>query len=146
MLNENLKSTLRRKNDHMAVNDSYRDFVLEQLEHFGPITAKKMFGGIGLFFDCLTFGLIAKDVMYLKTDDSNRAEYEKEGMGPFKPFENKPMLMLYYEVPADILENKVELVNWARTAWEIARNKPLCFSLFTMPKKVSSSSTCSSIY
>lgn len=108
----------------MAVNDSYRDFVLEQLEHFGPITAKKMFGGIGLFFDGLMFGLIAKDVMYLKTDDSNRAEYEKASMVPFKPFEDKPMLMPYYEVPGDILENKVELVRWARTAWEIARNKP----------------------
>lgn len=108
----------------MYVNDSYRDYVLEQLEHFGPVIAKKMFGGIGLFFDGIMFGVIANDVFYLKVDDSTKAEYEKEGMDPFKPFEDKPMIMPYYEVPVDVLENRVQLESWARKALEIARTNP----------------------
>jgi TfoX/Sxy family transcriptional regulator of competence genes len=60
--------------------------VLEQLQGAGPVTAKKMFGGVGLYIDMVFFGLIADDVLYLKVDDSNRADYEAEGMKPFKPF------------------------------------------------------------
>ena len=33
----------------MAVTDSFVEFVLEQLDALGPITSKRMFGGVGLY-------------------------------------------------------------------------------------------------
>jgi DNA transformation protein len=33
----------------MPVTDSFLAFVLEQLDAVGPMTAKRMFGGVGLY-------------------------------------------------------------------------------------------------
>ena len=33
----------------MAVSDSYKVYVLEQLQVVGPVVAKAMFGGVGLY-------------------------------------------------------------------------------------------------
>jgi DNA transformation protein len=41
----------------MAVSNDYLDYVTEQLSEFGEITIRKMFGGAGLYFDELIFGL-----------------------------------------------------------------------------------------
>jgi hypothetical protein len=40
--------------------------------------------------------------------------YERAGMKPFQPFDDKPMVMPYYEVPVDILEDRELLAEWAR--------------------------------
>ena len=104
----------------MAVSESFSNYVLEQLIPFGPVIARKMFGGMGLFCNNIMFGLIANDVLYFKMDDSNRADYINSGMGPFKPFANKPMVMPYFEVPADVLEDRTILVSWAAKAFEVA--------------------------
>jgi TfoX N-terminal domain. len=50
-------------------------------------------------------------------------------MKPFQPFDHKPMLMPYYEVPVDILENRELLADWARKSLIASRNKN------TKPKK-----------
>jgi len=58
--------------------------------------------------------------LYLKVDDSNRQDYEKEGMPPFQPFADRPMTMQYYEVPAEVLEDKRQLQIWAQKAVAVA--------------------------
>jgi DNA transformation protein len=107
----------------MAVTDEYLTYVIDQLEALGPVRYKRMFGGAGLYFEGLFFGLIADDILYFKVDDSNRADYEVEGMGPFKPFPDKKEVMQYYEVPIDVLENKETLRNWAEKAVAVAELK-----------------------
>lgn len=82
-----------------------------------------MFGGAGLYCDGLFFALVADDVLYFKVDDSNRADYEAAGMGPFKPFPDKQGVMQYYEVPIDVLENRQTLRDWAEKALDVARRK-----------------------
>ena len=106
----------------MAVSESYRDYIMDQLEPLGFITIKKMFGGAGIYYDGLIFGLLADDVLYFRVDDSNRLDYEEAGMGPFKPFADKPMVMPYYEVPIDVLENREELYEWVRKACIASKN------------------------
>ena len=113
----------------MAISESYKDYIVDQLGRLGFVTVKKMFGGAGIYFDGLIFGLLADDVLYFKVDDSNRSDYERAGMEPFQPFEDKPMVMQYYEVPVDILENREQLADWARKALSASRNK------HTKPKK-----------
>jgi DNA transformation protein and related proteins len=105
----------------MAVSDSYRSYVLDQLQVMGSVKAKKMFGGVGLYHGGVFFGLIADDTVYLKVDESNRAEFEIAGSGAFRPYGNESYSMSYYEVPADVLENPATLRVWGDKAVAVAR-------------------------
>jgi len=80
-----------------------------------------MFGGVGLYHDELFFGLIDDDVLYLKADDSNRADYTSRSMEPFRPFVDRPLYsMSYFQVPAEILEDAESLAAWARKSCAVA--------------------------
>ena len=106
----------------MAVSTEFQDYVLEQLAGIGTITPKRMFGGVGLYYRKLFFGILFNNNFYLKVDDTNRADYENAGMPAFKPYKNRPATMQYYEVPAEILEDKMQLKSWAQKAIEAASN------------------------
>ncbi|AET69046.1 regulator of competence-specific genes [Desulfosporosinus orientis DSM 765] len=111
----------------MAVSESFKDYVLDQLgllDQMGFIKVKKMFGGAGLYYDGLIFGLLADDVLYFKVDDSNRSDYEKAGTEAFRPFAHKPMVMSYYEVPVDIMEDREQLADWVWKALLVSKNNP----------------------
>jgi DNA transformation protein len=108
----------------MAISENFKEYVVDQLGKLGFVTVKKMFGGAGIYYDGLIFGLLADDVLYFKVDDSNRSDYEQAGMEPFQPFDDKPMVMQYYEVPVDILENRELLADWARKALSASKNRP----------------------
>ena len=105
----------------LKVSDGFKSFVLDQLSGLDGVIPKAMFGGIGLYYRDTFFGILARDTLYLKVDDTNRADYEREGMKPFKPYPGRPSTMQYYEVPAGVLESSVELVSWARKAVAVAR-------------------------
>ena len=107
----------------MAVSPSYRAYVLEQLQVIGNVTAKAMFGGVGLYSQSRFFGLIADDTLYLKVDDGNRGDYERVGAGPFRPYGDESYSMHYYELPAEVLEDRSELRVWAEKAVAAARRK-----------------------
>jgi DNA transformation protein len=99
----------------MAVTDDYLRYVLEQLAGLGHVTPRHMFGGVGLYHEERFFGIITRDTLYFKVNDSNRGDYEARGMDRFRPYVNRPHLsMTYYEVPADTLEDADECVAWAR--------------------------------
>ena len=103
----------------MAVSDSYREFVLEQLGRVTPVTGKSMFGGVGIYAQGLFFALIAEDRLYFKVDDATRPEFERRGMEPFRPF-GEESAMGYYEVPADVVEDVSQLEPWTRNAIDVA--------------------------
>jgi DNA transformation protein len=108
----------------VTVSDSFVAFVLEQLDGVGPITTKRMFGGVGLYAGDLFFALIAGDVLYLKGDDATRAAREAAGAHPFQPYPGRPRgkgKMQYYSVPAAILEDGDALLAWATQSIAIAR-------------------------
>ena len=97
--------------------DSFASFVLEQLgaDNGGPITARRMFGSLGLYQHDVFFGIISKGHLYLKTSEATRAAYEAHGMGPFQPRAGQT-LKNYYEVPVDILEDPDTLAEWVAEA------------------------------
>jgi DNA transformation protein len=108
----------------VPVTDGFVEFVLEQLDALGPITPKRMFGGVGLYAGELFFALIAGDVLYLKGDDATRGAREAAGARPFQPYPDRPKgkgKMQYYSVPAAILEDGDALLAWAKQAVAIAR-------------------------
>lgn len=108
----------------MPVTDSFLAFLLEQLDPLGPITPKRMFGGVGLYAGDLFFALVSRDVLYLKADGDTRGPREAAGARPFQPFPDRPRgkgKMQYYSVPAVILEDGDALIGWAKEAVSIAR-------------------------
>jgi DNA transformation protein and related proteins len=104
----------------LAVTDGFRSFVLDQLEELGDVTARSMFGGVGLYHSGVFFGLIARDTLYLKVGEANRADYERAKMKPFRPYPGRPGTMKYYAVPIAVVESAPELAAWARRAIDVA--------------------------
>jgi DNA transformation protein and related proteins len=98
----------------MAVSREYLEYIIDQLNAFGSVDARRMFGGAGIYHDGVFFGLVADDNLYFKVDDGNRADYEAAGSGPFRPFGTYSMS--FYEVPADVLEDSDDLKKWATKA------------------------------
>ncbi len=105
----------------MAVSASFLTFALEQLSRVAPVRSRRMFGGVGLYASDLFFALIADDTLYFKVDDSNRAEFERWGTGPFMPFGDTSHVMQYYEVPIAVLEEIERLEPTMNAALDVAR-------------------------
>jgi len=83
----------------LKVSDAFKRFVLDQLEELGDVTPRSMFGGVGLYHAGVFFGLLARDTLYLKIDDSSRPDYEAAGMAAFRPYRGRGGTMRYAQVP-----------------------------------------------
>jgi DNA transformation protein len=106
----------------MPVSQTFREWVREQLRpSVRGLRDRSMFGGVGLYAGELFFALLAADRLYLKVDDSNRADFAAAGMGPFDPYGDGRMIMQYYEVPLEVIESPQQLAEWAAKALEVAR-------------------------
>ena len=110
----------------MSVTSSYLNYVVDQLASLRGVTAKRMFGGIGLYSDARFFGLIDDDVLFLRVDDRSRGDYLARDMPPFHPVRSKPEQTSanYYQVPGDVLDDAEELAVWARRALVAAQAAP----------------------
>ncbi|WP_199743335.1 TfoX/Sxy family protein [Caulobacter sp. 602-1] len=103
----------------MAVSADYRDFVVEQLAPLGQITARRMFGGVGVYANGLFFALIDDDVLYLKGDETLKGAFEAAGSQAFAPFgHDRPMA--YWTAPAEALDDQDLLLEWSRRSLEVA--------------------------
>ena len=111
----------RRTLRSLKVSDGFRAFVLDQLEELGEVTPKSMFGGVGLYYRGIFFGIIARDTLYLKVGDANRADFARAKMRPFKPYPDRSGTMKYHAVPLGVLESAPELAAWARKSIAVAR-------------------------
>lgn len=105
----------------MPVSAEFREYVLDQLRAVAPVSARAMFGGVGIYSRGTFFALIADDVLYFKVDETNRSDYEAAGSRTFNPFNKNPMK--YFEVPVDVLEDEEQLRRWTRAALEVARKQ-----------------------
>jgi DNA transformation protein len=105
----------------MAKLTPFVEYLLELLATIPAVTAKKMFGGYGLFRDGLMFGLVADDTLYLKVDEQNRALFAERRLEPFVYVKDgKPMPMSYHQAPGEALDNPDDMVEWADIAYGAA--------------------------
>ncbi|MCB5189405.1 TfoX/Sxy family protein [Methylobacillus arboreus] len=103
------------------MSEEFISYLEELLQDFGPIHARRMFGGYGIYHDGLMFALIADDTLYLKTDEQNRAAFETLGLPAFRyQKQGKEISMSYTQAPADMLEAPTEAAYWARLAYAAA--------------------------
>jgi DNA transformation protein len=106
-------------------DDSFAEFVLDQLSALPDVRMKAMFGAHALFCGDKIFGIIDEGRLFFKTDWQSQEDYTSCGMGPFTyKAKGKTVTMSYHEVPPDVLENPHEMVLWAGKAIQIAASKP----------------------
>ncbi len=104
----------------MAIDQEYLAFLEDQLSNFGDFETKKMFGGVGFFRDGKMFAMLGGSTFRLKVDEQNRADFEARGMKPYHS-KKKGKGMPYWEVPADIIEDRDELALWTQKAYDAAQ-------------------------
>lgn len=86
----------------MASDQKFVDFVLDQIENAGEITAKKMFGEYGIYADEKLFGLICDNQLFIKPTQSGRAFIGNVVEAP--PYEGAK--------PSFLIEDKIEDSEW----------------------------------
>jgi DNA transformation protein len=106
----------------MPKRSEFVDFLLEQLAPLGEVSAKSMFGGWGIYSDGRMFALVANETLYIKVDDGNRADFEREGLQPFRydRTDREVAVMSYYQPPVPAIDDRELLCNWARKGIEAA--------------------------
>jgi DNA transformation protein len=105
----------------VPANEGFLEFVAEQMAGIGPVTVRKMFGGAGVFRGDRMIGLIADDLLYLRTDLESAPEFEARGMTPFVYSKRgRPVSMSYYRAPEECLEDPEEMMVWAGKAYAAA--------------------------
>ena len=67
----------------MAKTTPFVERMVARLAPLGPVRARAMFGGHGVYLDDLMFGLIAWDRLFLKVDDATIATFRDAGGAPF---------------------------------------------------------------
>ena len=96
--------------------------ILDQLGGFGPVAARAMFGGYGLYLHGVMFALVIEDTLYFKTDARNRDVFEAAGTGPFVyETRGRKVAMSYHEAPPEALEDADALLGLARGAYAAAQ-------------------------
>lgn len=100
-------------------DESFKDFILDQLVDIANVTERKMFGGFGLYADGIFFAIISESVLYLKTDKESKQKFVDAGMDCFRPSKDQ-VLKNYFETPSDVLEDREVLAEWVREAIHIA--------------------------
>lgn len=99
----------------------FTTYVVDLMQSIGPVSAKAMFGGYGIFLDGLMFGLIADNVLYLKVDQETENEFKAMGLAPFTyNKKGKEFKMSYYQAPEEALEDGEEMNLWAAKAYSTA--------------------------
>ena len=96
-------------------DESFKDFILDQLMGLDDVQARRMFGGFGLYQDETFFGIVHKGKLFFKVDESTVGAYRKRKMKPFRP-NARQTIKSYHQVPVEIIEDADALREWAATA------------------------------
>lgn len=110
----------------MITSREFLDLVLDQMADFGCVTARRMFGGVGIYRNGVMFALIADDVLYLKAAPSNIQDFDAEDLEPFtyRTGGGKKAVMSYRRAPFRCLEDEDSMTEWCRKAFAAACEGP----------------------
>lgn len=95
--------------------------IVIDLGELGPIAVRPMFGGHGVYWREVIFGMAFGGRLYFKVDEESKGEYQARGMEPFRPNERQT-LKSYYEVPPDVLDDRETLLSWATEAIRVGQD------------------------
>ncbi len=100
---------------------AFADFVLEVLTPWRPVTARRMFGGHGVYHAGVMFALIVDGTLYLKVDEESRTDFEAAGLAPFVyEAKGRRVSLSYYRAPDAMLDEPDVAREWAERGWQAA--------------------------
>lgn len=106
----------------MKAGDSFPARITRLLLPLGPVRARPMFGGCGIFLDDLMFALIAWNRLYFKVDDETKPGFAAAGGEPFVyQGKQRPVEISYWALPDETLDDPDGLIEWAELALRAAR-------------------------
>ncbi|WP_025865371.1 TfoX/Sxy family protein [Prolixibacter bellariivorans] len=86
----------------MATKQEFVDFVIDQIDKAGEITARKMFGEYGIYADGKFFGVICDNKLFIKPTNAGREFVGNVVEAP--PYEGAK--------PSFLIEDKLEEREW----------------------------------
>ena len=105
----------------MSARNEFVDYAVELMAGWATVSARKMFGGYGLYREGLMFALIADDELYFKTDAGNVAQFERAGSHPFTYVSTtRTVQMSYWSAPEASMESAAEMRDWCVSAYAAA--------------------------
>jgi DNA transformation protein and related proteins len=109
----------------MGSRDPAVDHFLELLAPMGAASARRLFGGWGLYLDESIVALFANGVVYMKADAPTREAFEVEGSVPFVFHgSGREITTSYWSLPEAALDSSEALQPWVQLALQAVRRKP----------------------
>ncbi len=108
----------------MEQNEFLEYIMHDALAQVQDLTAKRMFGGYGLYKADLFFAIIADKRLFFKVTAETKPLYTATGSEPFKyKRQDKEIVMdTYWEVPAEVLEDQKKIAQWVEAACKTEKN------------------------
>lgn len=99
-----------------AVGQQVTEALVQDLTELGDVTTRKMFGGHGVFRDGVMFAIVdPQGSIYLRADETTEQAFVDAGS-------EKHGRMPYWGLPNTVAGDASGLVEWARTAANVAAN------------------------
>jgi len=107
------------------MSSEFVSYLHEVFAPLGVIRTRRMFGGYGIYHQDLMFAVLIDETLYLKADDSSRANFEALDLPPFRyERQGKFISMSYYQAPEAIFDDPDEARLWGRRAYDAALRSP----------------------
>jgi DNA transformation protein len=102
----------------MSNAPTFVEHALDLLSLLGPVQARSMFGGHGLYARGVMFGLLDDDELFVRTDDESRPRFLAAGcrMWVYPGMKQTS----YYRPPDEAHEDPEAMLPWARLGLEAA--------------------------
>jgi DNA transformation protein len=105
----------------MANSPTFVEHALDLLAPLGPVQARRMFGGHGVYLRGVMFGLLDDDELFLKTDEETRPRFVAAGCRMWVyPGEAETS---YWRPPDEAHEDPEAMLPWAQLGLEAALRK-----------------------
>ena len=102
-------------------------FACDLFSGMGVVSARRMFGGAGLYAGAVMFALIDEGRIYLKTDPALQRELAAAGAVSWIYTERKgpkagvPQATSYWSLPESAIDDPDEAAGWGRRALAVAQ-------------------------
>ncbi len=94
--------------------------IEEMFESLGHVTIRRMFGGKGIYCEGVIFALELYDEIMLKADAQTAPLFAEAGarQWSYEGKKGKPVLMPYWTIPDEALDDPDIMAKWSRLAFE----------------------------